>query len=333
MRLLVTMKPEAYEGPTGSYGVLAEIEWPAGEIVRQVRFPTASFRCSEAFMAPLIGGVCHAHGKLYVAMWNHIVVVDYASFQIIDAFSDPWMADLHGLTTDGTHLWAAATASESVLCFDLTSQQRLWRWGPDAPLLAQHNPHPPSLWQRLQQLWQRKAPLRQEWRHLHKSRIPGYRHHLNDVTYHDGRLIITTKQWYKSLPGAVIQLDLNGQEAHFIAPPGSFRGTHDTEWLNERLYFTEADANGVGWLEADGTMGHKSIEPNNYFVRGLCWSGEQFVVGYTRQRGTRDPALLVGFDPSFEASLTTMELEGFYPPEQGTAIHDIQRSPDGETTL
>ncbi|ABK43095.1 hypothetical protein Mmc1_0574 [Magnetococcus marinus MC-1] len=338
MKLLVTLKPEGYEKPTASYGVVAEIDWERRCVLRQLRLPSASFRCGEAFMAPLIGGLCLTGHRLFVAMWNHIVEIDYPSFEVVNAFSTPQMGDLHGLTTDGTTLWVTATATEMVLGFDLNTMELIWQWGADAPILASY----PQLYRppRWRQNWRKRLayhlqggpqhpPLAAgEHRHRHKSCSPTYHHHLNDVTYHKGKLYVTTSGWYGSQnPGAVIELDPNSHAAHFVAPPGSFDGTHDTVFVDDTLFVTESRRNSLAWLNSDGRTGRHTLQPSPYFVRGLCWSNHLFIVGYTRMRGTQDPALLVAFNRHF-APMGQMALDQFHPPALGSAIHAVIPVPE-----
>ncbi|MEG3640534.1 hypothetical protein [Magnetococcus sp. PR-3] len=337
MKLLLTIKPVMYHQSTASYAVLAEVDWAQQRVLRQLRLPAASYRCDEAFMAPLIGGVCHWGNRLFIAMWNYIVEVDYHTFQIVNSFSTPQMADLHGITTDGQTLWVAAAATEMVLGFDLKSLKPVWQWGPDAAILGSH-PHlriPPA-WN---QGWKARflyhlnnktpqALLPGEHRHQHKSRSASYHHHLNDVTYHQGKLYVTTSNWYNTNnPGAVIEVDPTTSQTRFMAQPGSFDGTHDTLFVDDRLYVTESRRNGIAWIEADGEIHRQKVEPSPYFVRALHWTGEHFLTGFTRLRHTQDPALLIAFDQNWQP-ITHMELSGFHPEVVGSAIHAMAPSPE-----
>ncbi|MBF0624815.1 MAG: hypothetical protein HQL82_08410 [Magnetococcales bacterium] len=341
MRVLVTIKAERYELPHHAYAILAEVDWSRRRIVRALKIPTASFRQPHAFMAPLSGGGCCVGARVFMALWNFVVEVDYSSFQIVNAVSSPWMADLHGMTTDGSsRLWVASTAVETVLTLDLHTLETIGRWGPDQAILAWRGDHdtPESPWRRLWQGWsryrQRGVWPRHRWRPgdyrwMHKSRSPYYRHHLNEVTWHAGQLYVATKGWNDGESSAVLRLDPSSGDAGFFVRPGGFRGVHDGLFQEGRLLVTESGSNGVAWRAADGSLHRQHLDPAPSFVRGLCAlpDDEGFLVGFTRLRGRLDPALVVGFDPTWQRELGRVDVSGFYPPEMGAAVHAIFPAP------
>lgn len=320
MKLLATLKPERYELPHHSYGVLAEIDWPARRVVRTLKFPSASFRDERGFMAPLVGGVCAVGRRLFMALWNGVVEIDYDTFQVVNAVSSPWMADLHGMDSDGHLLYVAATGVTALLALDLADLSTVWQWGPDEPLLR----HGESLRQRWCRLMAR--PQR-EFRHTHKSRSPHYRHHLNDVCHHQGYLYLTTLKWFDSPGGAVIRLHGPSRQAEFFIPPGGVFGPHDGLFAEGRYLVTESAANGVAWRLAQGEIQRARLG-ERAFVRGLCRLGDGFLVGFTRLRHHPAPSWIIEFDGCFQKELGRMDVSGFYPPDVGTAIHALLPSPN-----
>ncbi|MCP4707632.1 MAG: hypothetical protein GY869_03320 [Planctomycetes bacterium] len=102
---------------------------------------------------------------------------------------------------------------------------------------------------------------------------------------------------------------------------------HDGLFVNDRFYVTESGGNSVAWLEPDGRIISQPVEPSPYFVRGLCYTGRSFIVGFTTMRGTNLPAQLVEYDNTFTKQLDKMDVSSFYPPEIGTAIHSIVPAP------
>lgn len=332
--ILVTFKPEKYATPTHSYAILAEVNWETKQVIREIRFPTSAFSHPQAFMSPLIGGVCVTNGRIFVAMWNYIVEVDYTTFAIVNSFSHPYTADLHGIDTDGKYLYVTATALDAVLCFDIDTFELVWRWGPDVPILYQDRMTSQLQSDRLMSIpivrlfRQRRVHHQQrfhdrEYRFRHKKNTGYHHHHLNDVIIHENNLYVTTKQWNKKQKGAIIKLDLGSHEAEFFVPPNSLDGLHDGVWYKDHLYVTESGANQVAWCDKQGHITHRQIEPAPYFVRGLCDTGESWLVGFTTQRDTDLPAQIVEFNRDFTETLSTMNVSRFYPPEKATAIHSI----------
>ncbi|OSM06835.1 hypothetical protein MAIT1_00292 [Magnetofaba australis IT-1] len=315
--------------------MLAEIDWARKEVIRELRIPTASFRSDSAFMAPLINGVTHIGNRVFVAMWNFIAEIDYEKFAVVDAFSHPNMADLHGMSTDGKRLFVASTSLDAVLCFDAESFELIWRWGPDVPLLAGHKPASQrAFYESIPLFGDRLAerPLtfvEGEHRALHKSRSGFRRHHLNDVVWNpaDGQLYVTTSHWFEELGGAVIRLNPETLEAEFVAPPDSFLGTHDVQFVDDRIVVTESRGDSAGWVTGAGEVVHQPLGQMPAFVRGLHWTGESFLTGFTRLRESSDPSWIVEFDRDFEREISRMDISGFFPTEQGCAIHAIAPAP------
>lgn len=337
-RYLVTFKPEKYSTPTHSYAILAEIDWSTQQIVREIRFPSAAFSDVQAYMAPSIGGVAVVNKRVFVAMWNYIVELDYDSFSIINTFSHPYMADLHGMDADGHYLYVASTAIDAILCFDIDSFDLIWRWGPDVPILYNDRitsqlqesklTTVPYIKSRYEKRFVRMERFRDRDYRFRSKKISGHHHHhLNDVILHDNVLYITTKQWNDTQKGAVLQLDLASRIVEFFVQPDNLDGLHDGVWLQNRFYVTESGANQVAWCDTNGHVTHQKIEPSPYFVRGLCDTGTSWLVGFTTRRKTNLPAKIVEINRDFTEPLMTMDVSHFYPSEKSTAIHAIIRSP------
>lgn len=333
-RYLVTLKPEKYSTPTYSYAILAEIDWELKQVIREIRFPTASYSHPQAFMCPAVGGVCRIGRRVFVAMWNYIVEVDYQNFSIVNSFSHPYMTDLHGIDADGNYLYVASTAIDAVLCFDIHTLELVWRWGPDEPILYQDRVEArldsvfPMIksFQRNRLVSQQKFRVK-EYRFRHKKYTKHHYHHLNDVIVKHDSLYMTTKNWNHDQKGAIIKLDLKTQDAEFFVRPDSLDGLHDGVWLDDKLYVTESGANQVAWRDAEGYITHRKIEPSPYFVRGLCDTGESWLVGFSTLRDTQLPAQIVEYNRDFHEIVSIMDMSHFYPPEKATAIHSILPSP------
>ncbi len=338
-RYLITLKPEKYQTPQYSYAVLAEVDWASQELIRQIRFPSASYGHSEAYHAPLIGGVCTVGERVFVAIYNAIIEIDYTSFQIVNSISHPYMVDLHGMATNGQYLYVASTGIDAVLCFDINTFDLVWRWGPDVPILYKDRLQSeldadiiaslPVIGESRRKNIQQKQQFRDlDYRHMRKGMTGYHHHHLNDVILRDDTLYITTKQWNNQLKGAVIQLDLTSNSAGFFIPPDSVKGLHDGVWIDDTFYMTESGENQVVWRNPDGTLTHYAVEPSPYFVRGLCDTGASWLVGFSTQRDTGLPAQVVEFSRDFTKTRHQMDVSFFYPSEKSTAIHSIMPSPE-----
>jgi len=332
LRYLVTLKPQQYRTPTHNYAILAEIDWDDKRVLREVRFPTASYETSSAYHAPLIGGVCRVGERVFVTMFNYIVELDYKTFQIVNSVSHPYTVDLHGLASDGKYLYVAATGIDAVLCFDLQTWDLVWRWGPDDPILyadrIEAELETTVVFMRgrqRKQLQDNQIFQDAEYRHMRKAMTGYHHHHLNDVILHDGFLYITTKQWNHNSKGCVIRLDLASREAEFLIPPDSLDGLHDGVWVDDDFYVTESGANQVAWW-SDGKLTHRKIEPSSYFVRGLCDTGMSWLVGFSTLRNMDLPALIVEYNRDFTQIISQMDVSHFYPPEKATTIHAISRA-------
>jgi hypothetical protein len=341
MKVLAVLRPLKADTFSHLYGILAEIDWNAKTFLRSLKIPMASFKDDNAFMAPVLSGLCLIDRRIFVAAWNFVVEIDYDSFQIINAVSWPLMADLHGMATDGHDIWVASTAIDAVLCLDANNLGLKWRWGPDEPILYKDrlanntsgNPiaRLPLLSKILRTTTEQSDNCRfveREYRYVHKSNSTYHYHHVNGVSFHEGSLYITTKGWSKETnKSAVIRLDPQSRRAEFFVRPGGFRGMHDFIFVDGRFYATESGANSVAWREPDGSITSRHVEPSPHFVRGLCYTGSSFLVGFTTSRGTSLPAQIAEYDLELENRLGIMDISTLYTREQGTMVHTIALSP------
>jgi hypothetical protein len=346
MKILATLKPERYKNIfCDLYGTLVEIDWDTKTVLRSLKIPMASFHEGAAFMTPRLSGLCLIGRRVLVAAWNFIVEIDYDTFQVVNAVSWPLMVDLHGMSTDGKTLWVASTAIDALLCLDANTLHLKWRWGPDEPILYQDrlttNSSPSSIaklpligipipW--LSRLSERSNDfqfIEREYRYVHKSKTSYHYHHLNGVCFHEELLYITTKGWNRDEnKSAVIRFDPQTRRAEFFVPPGGFRGMHDGVFVSGRFYATESGANSVAWREPDGSIISRQVEPSGYFVRGLCYTGSSFLVGFSTWRDSNLPAQIVEYDLELEHQLGIMDISLFYPEDKQTAVFALALSPE-----
>lgn len=333
MNILVTLKPLHYRSYGHNYGILSEINWKEKKIIRTLKIPSTAIDGGEEFFIPsVISGICNIKSRIFVSTWNFIVEIDYKTFEVVNAFSHPHMADLHGMTTDGQYIWAASTAIDSVLCFDVANFNYKWRWGPDSPILWQDRMFSGRL-----KSYVKKFPALRNWfrlkfedndyRIIHKKISPYHYHHLNDVCFHKDTLYITTKGWNRDSYGAVVQLNLKSFDSSFYIQPGVLKSTHDGLFKKGNFYLTQCDTNSVAWKDVKGEVSFQKLEPSPYFIRGLCPINEMFLIGFTKTRDADFHSQIIEFDKTFERRISCFDVDNFYPRHIGTAVHAIIRSP------
>lgn len=331
MNILVTLKPENYRISKHCYGILAEIDWNKKEVLRTIKVPAASFQDNTAFMTCLLSGLAVVGHRVFVNAWNFLIEIDYNNFEIVNCVSYPEMADLHGMSTNGSHLWLSSCSVQCILCLDIQELDLQWRWGPDTPILFSHRKST------LNTIFKNKPThfMPGEYRYIHKSNSPYHNHHLNDVRYYDNNLYITTKGWYDGTSSAIIKLNLDTMQDEFFVQPGGFQGIHDGLLINDVFIVTQSANNSVGLRGKDGTLTTIPLHPSSYFLRGLEYTGNSFLIGFSTWRNQTLPAKIIEYDTSFSSIISEMDVSFLYPKEVGTAIyaihaieHDINRGKD-----
>ncbi len=338
MRILVTLKPARVTSAHHCFGILAEIDWSSQSVVRTLKVPAAVYNHESSFMTSVLQGLCVTEDRVFCAAWNFLLEIDYHRFEIVNAVSYPLMADLHGMDTDGEHVWVTSTAIDTLLCLRASDLSIEWRWGPDEGILQDdptHHDVDPARREATGTPSERAtAPHgntrrfeETEYRHLRKGLTGWHRHHVNDVVNHDGLLYVMTKGWDDHCSSAVIELDPISRRSSFYVRPGGFRGMHDGTFVDGRLFVTESGANSVAWRELDGSIESLRLDPAPRFVRGLCYTDPAFLIGFSTPRNAAVPACIAEYDLRSNKCCRRMDLLGFYPEALGTGIHAIRLAP------
>jgi len=339
VKLLFTYKPVDYMRTLGSYAGLVRFDLDRGAYDRILRIPAPAYRSRPAFSVPFAQGLAVAGKTAYVGMWNTVVLVDLDSFEIIDAFSSPQMADVHSIAVSDEHIFVVSTATECLLCFDRANHQLCWRWGPDAQILGRGSRGIlPGFRSRSYRMAIRRLGLGSllgvpayrdaETRHVHKSRSPYYRHHLNNVYIHESKLYLNTKGWFDSKSSSVIELDSESLEARFLVAPGGFIGSHDGLVYRDWFYVTEADNNSIARVSlATLVIERFPVQPDGYFVRGLAVVDDTFIIGFTPRRETGDPPCIGQYDAGDLQRIRLVEVPDLYGAGDPLAIHTLALSP------
>lgn len=279
------------EIPT-QFGYLVETDF--ADFFRKLAIPTPTDSPFDERIKPGLRGVCAFDGKLYVASWNTISIVDHESFQIVDSFSHPLMADLHGLHVDGNGIAVTSSLIDSVLFFD--PERRLER----VRSFSDTKFYPPKLRQELD--------TTQDYRFRGKT-FSGFReYHANHVTALDDRRFLVTGRGRRKRGGYVTLVDRR---------TGSYRpwakgllGPHDGLFIEPGLFaVTETDSSTVALIRDRGLLGRwivRRIElptgSTRFWTRGLAvgpqghlyvgqsvWSGDEgqaYIVEMTREGET-----------------------------------------------
>jgi hypothetical protein len=354
MKYLVALKPLTHNTFHQSYAILLEIEWKKKLITRSIKIPSASFSSNSGYMRSNLQGIAVYGDKIYLSLWNFIVIVDYQSFDMIDSFSHPLMADLHGIAVTDSEVLVCSTAIDTLLCFDRSSQRLKWHWRPDDSQLDSKVTLPKMLGFFLRKtnfiskvLYRlnildkivKKIKIKfeiQEYRGLDKTRSMLHFHHLNEVAVRGDEIYILTKGWNDSTSSSMIKLNMHDLDtAKFIAPPGTFSGAHDILFNDNYVYVTESHTSSIGRavFGESATVRHWKIANEGYFVRGLCGTDDNsLIVGFTPPRDAkhninRQPFLREYSSNSFDSFTGEMCLNCFYSDSVGGAIHCIKRAP------
>jgi|GEM_PF-2442730 hypothetical protein len=345
MNYLVGIKPLKHNINTNSYSVLAEIDWVTKEILRTIKIPSANYTSKDGYMRSNIQGCTIDNGKIYITQWNFIVIIDYKTFQVIDSFSHAYMSDCHGIEIVENEIFVCSTGIDAVLCFDKETHELKRFWRPEQSSLESKIPLPSFLsfiriksskfYKRMKNL-QLHIFLTQkfrvffknnkEYRGLDKTRSGLHSHHVNEISYVDNNLYVLTKGWNNTTSSSLIKLNLEFTKECFILNPGDLGGAHDIIFSNNQISFTESLSESLGlYLLDTNKIIHHKLSNNNYFVRGLSFYKDDYLIGFTPARNEKNNRF--PFIAQYDKSLKKIEQLHFdyYGSEIGGAIHFIYK--------
>lgn len=351
MTYLVALKPLTHDTRKNSYAVLLEIDWEKQEVKRSIKIPSANFTSKSGYMRSHIQGITLIENKIYISLWNYIVIIDYNTFEVIDSFSHPLMSDLHGIEATENKLLICSTGIDTLLCFDRSNHELDWFWRPDDSKLNKKIKVPrffgflmikTSLFAMvLNKLRVRDGIIRRiklgfknrEYRGVDKTRSRMHFHHLNEVNVIGNRIIVLTKGWNNSVDSSLIEINFNDRSNPiFIANPNSFKGAHDIVYKDDSIFVTESYTESVGQILLGETnkFNHWKLTNNNSFVRGLCIAPKEgFIVGFTPSRNSVDSVvrqpILREYNNTFTEIKKEFVLNDFYTDSVGGAIHCIKK--------
>lgn len=346
----MSFKPLKHNCNGDSYAALIEVDWELKEIVRKIKIPSANFSTNRSYMRSNLQGVDLRDGLIYLALWNYVVIMDYASFEIVESFSHPLMSDLHGIAVTREHVYVCSTSIDAVLGFDRSSKELVYLVRADELGLSKKIALPrftaslfkeTGLINRVLEKWKcekkikskfRLQFLQKDFRGIDKSRTGLHSHHLNEVAIIDEKLLLLTKGWNDMSSGSLIGVSNYRRECQyeFMLQPGSLNGPHDIVLNKGMIFMTESETGSIAWIHShkNAKVNRQSLARENHFVRGLCDTADDtFLVGFTPSRHTSRPEKRYPFvreyDYSFQHVLGTMQFKTLYSGVVGGAIHSI----------
>ena len=351
MTYLVALKPLTHDTKLNSYAVLLEIDWEKQIVKRSLKIPSANFTSNSGYMRSHIQGLTLIESKIYISLWNFIVIVDYNTFEVFDSFSHPLMSDLHGIEATDNKLLVCSTGIDTLLCFDRSNHELDWFWRPDDSDLSKKIKVPrffgslmskTSLFPVILNKFRVRDGIIQriklgfknrEYRGVDKTRSKMHFHHLNEVNVIGDRIFVLTKGWNNSVDSSLIEIGFSSRSnPTFIALPGSFKGAHDIVFKDNSIFVTESHTESVGQIlmNKKHDVNHWKLTNNNFFIRGMCvTTDESFIVGFTPSRKSADfsgrQPILREYNSTFTEIKKEFKLKNFYTDSVGGAVHCIKK--------
>ncbi len=231
-------------------------------------------------------GIAHWGGRLFVASWNTVHMVDYAGFEVIEAFSHPLMADLHGIFVDEQGIWLASSLIDSLLKFS-------HQWDLQGVLnLTNTSLYPQNA--------RRALDLSRDYR-LHGKLEDGfYDYHVNHILGYGRDHVLATGRGDQDDNGRVILV--NRESMKFQVWLDRLYGPHDGLFLDaDKFAVTETSSASVAIFRmmrgGKPALERRAFLPQTearYWTRGLAVRPNgNFLVGRSVWRGEDGPASVV----------------------------------------
>lgn len=232
-------KDTSQEIPT-QYGYLVETDFAGHQ--RKLAIPTPTESSTEERIKPGLRGVARWRDRIYAAAWNAITIVDARTFEIVDTFSHPLMADLHGLHVDDEGLVVTSSLVDCVLFFDSKWNLERVRAFSDTSYYPKHK--------------RKEFDTSQDYRYRGKT-FRGFReYHANHVTKLNSRKFLVTGRGRKKGCGHVVVVDR--KTGRFRTWIDKLNGPHDGVFVEPDLYaVTETDTSTVALIRDRGLRGRK----------------------------------------------------------------------------
>lgn len=264
-KYLISTQSYMHEYETGSeiptqYGYLVETD--LNRIVRMLKLKTPTTSpYGERLKTGLRGLAIHG-GRVYVASWNSVFLIDYDTFELIDTFSHPLMSDLHGIFVDEKSIWVTSSLIDSVLHFSHNRDLR--------GVLSFSNTalYPRGLRQ--------EVDIKQDYRYRGKTREGFQSFHANHVTAFDKDYIAVTGRGEGQKNGRVLLVER--ESLKFRVWLNKLYGPHDGEFLRKDLFaVTETNGSSVALFQLNGWLRPRLRERlplpqdgSKFWTRGLA---------------------------------------------------------------
>lgn len=288
-RFLISTQSYQHEKSTDQeiptqFGYLVETDFSGFQ--RKLAIPTPTESPLGERIKPGLRGLWIWNDRIYVASWSAVVVVNRATFEIVDTFSHPLMADLHGLYVDDAGIVVTSSLIDSVLFFDPERRlERVRTFGDTSYYPAE----------------KRKAlDTTQDYRYRGKTFSGFKEYHANHVVPLDARRFLVTGRGRKKEGGHVVLVDrATGRYRTWIA---GLNGPHDGLFVAPGLFaVTETDSSTVALIRDRGLFGRKverrlplPAGKEKFWTRGLAQGPEgHLYVGQSVWSGAEGQAMVV----------------------------------------
>lgn len=232
-------KDSAQEVPT-QFGYLVETDFAGFQ--RKLAIPTPTETPLDERIKPGLRGLAVWDGRIYVASWNTISIIDYRSFEIVETFSHPLMADLHGIHVDGDGIVATSSLIDSVLFFDANRGLERVRTFGDTTYYPKDK--------------RRALDAEQDYRFRGKTFSGFKEYHANHVMRLEGDRYLVTGRGRKQGGGHVALVDRRtGKLKTWIR---GLNGPHDGLFVAPGIFaLTETDSSTVPLIRDRGLLGRR----------------------------------------------------------------------------
>lgn len=264
-KYLVSTQSYQHEYATGvdvptQFGYLVETDFHGFQRLLKISTPTDS-PFGERIKTGL-RGLCMHNGEVYVGSWNAVHRINYDTFELIETFSHPLMADVHGVYADDQGLWVTSSLVDSLLHFD--HRQNLL----GVLSLSNTKLYPPNL--------REPVDLTKDYR-LRGKEFDGFRSfHANHVIPFDKDRLLLTGRGAEYNNGRVLMVERDLSK--FTVWFKGLRGPHDGIFLDHDYFATtETDSASVAIIRVRGFLGprlakriHLPVGEIKFWTRGLA---------------------------------------------------------------
>jgi hypothetical protein len=297
-KFLLTTQSYRHEYETGveiptPFGYLVETDFDSFQRVLIIPTPVDSPHGER--IKPGLRGLCFLDGKLYVASWNAVHVVDYDTFEVLETFSHPLMSDVHGILVDARHICITSTLIDALLIFDRSRNlEQVLQLSPTAL-------YPQEL--------RAEVDLDQDYRLRGKPEVAFSSFHINHVAILDDEKLLVTGRGARWQTGRVLLVDR--RSLAFDIWLAELYGPHDGQFIEPGLFaLTETNEDSVAVFKVDGRKPPELLRRiylprsvDRFWTRGLAVAtNHDLLIGRSAWKGEDRKAIVLRVNLQGEVS-------------------------------